>query len=87
MVEKVEWLLAFDGSATHQSGGAGVILQNDDGTVVSVSFRLDFPYSNNVAEYDALVIGLVYAYKREFEEFKYRETPSSSYNRSTESFL
>lgn len=34
-------------------GGAGVVLQKDDGTVVSLSFRLDFPCSNNVAEYES----------------------------------
>lgn len=61
-VEDVEWHLAFDGSTTHQGGrGAGLVLQNDDGTVVSLSFTLDFPCSNNVAEYEALVIGLVSA--------------------------
>lgn len=53
----------FNGSATHQGavggGRAGVVLQNDDGTIVFLSFRLDFPYSNNVTEYEALVIGLV----------------------------
>lgn len=32
-----------------------------DGTVISLSFRLDFPCFNNVAEYEALVIGPVSA--------------------------
>lgn len=41
-------------------GGAGrSCVTNDDSTVVSLSFRLDFPCSNNVAEYEALIIGLV----------------------------
>lgn len=46
-------------------GGGGMRrarrLQNDDGTIVSLSFRPDSPYSNNIAEYEALVIGLVFA--------------------------
>lgn len=61
LVEDVEWRLAFDDFATHQGDGAGVVLQNDDGTIVSLSFSLDFPCSNNVAEYEAFVIGLVFA--------------------------
>lgn len=68
-MEEVEWCLAFDGTAIHQGavllGGGGRRrarrLQNDDGTIVSLSFRPDSPYSNNIAEYEALVIGLVFA--------------------------
>lgn len=53
----------------NQGEGAGVVLQNNDGTVVSLSFKLDFPCSN-IAEYEALVIGLVSVCKWEFGGFE-----------------
>lgn len=75
----------FNGSATHQGavggGRAGVVLQNDDGTIVFLSFRLDFPYSNNVTEYEALVIGLVSTLQMRIENFEYKGTLSSLYNK------
>lgn len=37
----------------------GVVLQDSDGITISLSFRLKFPYSNNVAEYVAIVLGLI----------------------------
>lgn len=39
--------------------GIRVMLCDPDGTSVSLSFRLEFPYSNNVVEYEALVIGVI----------------------------
>jgi ribonuclease HI len=55
------WTLRFDGSSTTVSSGAGIILFRDDGEVVPKSFKLNFPCSNNVAEYEAYLIGLAVA--------------------------
>ncbi|XP_043716235.1 uncharacterized protein Mb2253c-like [Telopea speciosissima] len=52
------WKLFFDGSKTKQGVGAGVVLRSPEGTETQVAFRLDFPCSNNQAEYEALILGL-----------------------------
>ena len=41
-----------------RSGGAGVVLLSLEGDVVECMIRLDFPATNNEAEYEALVVGL-----------------------------
>ena len=39
-------------------GGGGVVLLSPEGDVVECMVRLDFPTTNNEAEYEALVAGL-----------------------------
>ena len=39
-------------------GGAGIVLLSPKGDVVECMIRLDFPTTNNEAEYEALVAGL-----------------------------
>ncbi|XP_026419607.1 uncharacterized protein LOC113315557 [Papaver somniferum] len=48
----------FDGSSYSTVGGAGVVFEAPQGDLLSYSFKLDFPCSNNVAEYEALILGL-----------------------------
>ena len=47
-----------DGSSNRQAGGVGVVLLSPEGDVVECMIRLDFPTTNNEAEYEALVAGL-----------------------------
>ena len=47
-----------DGSYNRQVVGAGVVLLSPEGDVVECMIRLDFPTTNNEAEYKALVAGL-----------------------------
>ena len=47
-----------DGSSNRQAGGAGIVLLSPEGDVVECMIRLDFPTTNNEAEYEALVVGL-----------------------------
>lgn len=56
-----KWTLRFDGSATIASNGIGVMLSCKDGDTEPFSFKLEFPYSNNAAEYEAYLIGLTIA--------------------------
>ncbi|OMO93611.1 hypothetical protein COLO4_16779 [Corchorus olitorius] len=58
-----EWQLFFDGSSTASGGGAGIVIippeaQRKHEEVLSLAFKLDFPCTNNQAEYEALVLGL-----------------------------
>ena len=47
-----------DGSSNRQDRGADVVLLSPEGDVVECMIRLDFPTTNNKAEYEALVAGL-----------------------------
>ena len=47
-----------DGSSNRQAGGAGIVLLSPEGDVVECMIRLDFPTTNNEAEYEALVADL-----------------------------
>ena len=52
MAEKVreQWVMKFNGSSTAQLGGVGVILYHEEDEAVALSFKLEFPYSNNMVE-------------------------------------
>ncbi|XP_011078144.1 uncharacterized protein LOC105161956 [Sesamum indicum] len=52
------WLLHVDGSSTSKNGGAGIYLQGPAGVEIEIAVRLDFPATNNEAEYEALIQGL-----------------------------
>ncbi|KAK4397424.1 Transposon Tf2-12 polyprotein [Sesamum angolense] len=57
------WMLHVDGSSTSNAGGTGVLLQGPEGIEIEVAIKLDFPTTNNEAEYEALTIGLEIALK------------------------
>jgi hypothetical protein len=59
-VEETEgiWTLEFDGSRSSNGSGAGVVLTAPSGEVFYHSYRLEFDCTNNVAEYEALILGL-----------------------------
>lgn len=40
-------------------GGAGLVLYAPQGIHGSFSFKLEFPYSNNIAKYETLIIELI----------------------------
>ena len=50
--------MKFDGSSTTQSGGVGVVLYHKEDKDVALSFKLEFPCLNNMAEYEAYLTGL-----------------------------
>ena len=52
------WNIHTDGSSNQHSGGAGVVIQTPEGDKIECMIRLDFPTTNNEAEYEALVAGL-----------------------------
>ena len=52
------WTMYFDGSSTELSAGAGVIIETPEEHKFQFAFQLDFTCTNNLAEYEALVIGL-----------------------------
>ena len=60
MAEEVreQWVMKFDGSSTTHSGGVGVVLYHEEDKAVALSFKLEFPCSNNTTEYEAYLTGL-----------------------------
>lgn len=58
------WLLKFDGSRSKQGNGVGIELTNPKGRVFLTSYHLQFTYTNNVIEYEALIRGLLLALRK-----------------------
>jgi len=52
------WTLRFDGACNQNGNGAGVLLVSPPGKEFPHGFKLEFYCTNNVAEYEALILGL-----------------------------
>ena len=52
------WKMHFDGAKSRHGAGAGIVLISPSGEEKCFSFRLEFEATNNVAEYEALLLGL-----------------------------
>jgi len=55
------WVLSVDGSSNQQGSGAGVILEGPDGLLIEQALRFAFKATNNHAEYEALITGMLLA--------------------------
>jgi len=63
-----EWMMQFNGSSTKKKGGAGVILSKGMEEIF-LSYKLDFPFSNDETEYEALVLGCWRLFEGELVHF------------------
>jgi hypothetical protein len=52
------WSMFFDGACSRESAGAGVVFISPSKETIHLSFKLDFKVTNNIAEYEVLVLGL-----------------------------
>ncbi|XP_019167871.1 PREDICTED: uncharacterized protein LOC109163578 [Ipomoea nil] len=52
------WKMYFDGASHREGAGVGVVFVTPEGEVLPYSFTLTEQCSNNVAEYQALILGL-----------------------------
>jgi ribonuclease HI len=48
----------FDGACTRESDEAGIVIISPSKETTHLSFKLDFKVTNNIAEYEALILGL-----------------------------
>ena len=48
----------FDGASSSEGTGAGVVLVSPCQEAISLSYKMEFKTTNNVAEYEALVLGM-----------------------------
>ena len=53
-----KWTMNIDGSSTKDSGGVGIVLKSPEGDIIKQAMRLQYPTTNNEAEYEALLVGL-----------------------------
>ena len=51
-------MVNIDGSSTKDSAGIGVVLKSPEGDTIKQAVRLQYPTTNNEAEYEALLAGL-----------------------------
>jgi ribonuclease HI len=52
------WNMVFDGASSSEGIGTGVVLVSPCQETMSLSYKLEFEVTNNVEEYEALVLGL-----------------------------
>eukprot|EP01018_Ginkgo_biloba_P004487 Gb_07880 [translate_table: standard] len=56
--ESSEWTLYFYGSFTTHGSGAGIVFATPQGDLIPKAFRIGFPCTNNIVEYEALISSL-----------------------------
>ena len=56
-----QWMLSVDGSSNQQGSGAGIVLEGFNGLLIEQALRFAFKASNNQAEYEALIAGMLLA--------------------------
>jgi ribonuclease HI len=52
------WKMFFDGASSREGAGAGVVFMSPAQETISLSYKLEFEATNNVSEYESLVLGL-----------------------------
>jgi hypothetical protein len=52
------WKMFFDGASSREGAGAGIFFVSPAQETISLSYKIEFETTNNVEEYEALVLGL-----------------------------
>ena len=58
-----QWIMKFDRSSTAHLGGVGIVLYHKEDEAVALLFKLEFPCSKNIIEYEAYLTGLATAFE------------------------
>jgi ribonuclease HI len=56
------WHMHFDVSFSNEGNGVEIILYSHIGKINNFSYRLEFSFTNNVIEFEALLLGIENAY-------------------------
>jgi ribonuclease HI len=64
------WTLDFDGAHSSSGSGAGIVLTTPSKETFYYSYRLEYHCTNNVVEYEALIIGLNLAINKGVTHFR-----------------
>lgn len=65
------WNLYFDGSHTSHGLGVGILFVTTQGDTIQNSFRISFACTNNIVEYEGLLIGLHMAMKWKIKSLQF----------------
>jgi hypothetical protein len=61
------WKMSFDGACSKSGNGAGIIFKIPQSIVYPHAIRLEFPCTNNEAEYEALIQGMIISIQMKVE--------------------
>ncbi|KAK5839445.1 hypothetical protein PVK06_008234 [Gossypium arboreum] len=70
MTEDSPWKLNFDGASNAVENGIGAVLVSPNGDHYPFTCKLDFDCTNNMAEYEACIMGLQAAIERGIKTLK-----------------
>ncbi|XP_055826301.1 uncharacterized protein LOC129894655 [Solanum dulcamara] len=62
------WRVFFDGAVNHEGNGIGAVLISESGQHYPMAAKLQFHCTNNMAEYEACIMGLRIAIDKEIQE-------------------
>ncbi|XP_048134220.1 uncharacterized protein LOC125314909 [Rhodamnia argentea] len=65
-----KWIMYFDGAVNLSGSGTGALLISSDGQHYPVAAKLLFPCTNNIAEYEACILGLQAAIEMKIRRLK-----------------
>ncbi|XP_039687900.1 uncharacterized protein [Medicago truncatula] len=66
------WTLSVDGSSNLKGSGAGIVLEGPGDLLIEQSLKFEFKASNNQAEYEALIAGMILAREMGVENLRAR---------------
>jgi hypothetical protein len=52
------WKMYFDGACSKEGSGAGIVFISPTKEVIPMSYKLEFDTTNNISEYEDLLLGL-----------------------------
>ncbi|PKI69672.1 hypothetical protein CRG98_009943, partial [Punica granatum] len=64
------WKMYFDGAVNSTGSGIGAVLISPEGRHFPVTAKIDFPCTNNIAEYEACILGLQVAIDLKVKELE-----------------
>ncbi|PKI75983.1 hypothetical protein CRG98_003641, partial [Punica granatum] len=68
--ENLEWKMYFDGTINSTGSGIGTVMISPERCHFSVAAKIDFPYTNNIAEYEACILDLQATINLKVKELK-----------------
>ena len=64
------WEVHVDGASNQKGAGVGLVLTSSENVIIEKSLRLDFPATNNEAEYETLLEGMTMVQRMEGKSIK-----------------
>jgi ribonuclease HI len=61
------WKMSFDGACSKYGSGVGIVFKIPQSSIYPHAIRLEFPCTNNEAEYEALIQGMTLALQMKVE--------------------